>query len=49
MYLSWNLQQLLSYVRTWSATRRKIAADGEQFLAQARRRPGAIRTSRARG
>ena len=35
MYLSWNLDQLLSYYRTWSATRRKIAAEGEQFLADA--------------
>ena len=36
MYLSWNLAQLLSYYRTWSATRSRIAAEGEQFLADAR-------------
>jgi SAM-dependent methyltransferase len=35
MYLGWNLEQLLSYWRTWSATRQKIAAEGEQFLADA--------------
>src|SRR5665213_237412 len=36
LYLSWNLDQLLNYCRTWSATRSKIAAEGEQFLAAAR-------------
>jgi SAM-dependent methyltransferase len=35
IYLSWNLEQLLSYCRTWSATRRKIAAEGERFLTDA--------------
>ena len=35
MYLSWNLAQLLSYCRTWSATRSKIAAEGERFLTDA--------------
>ncbi len=36
MYLSWTLDQLLSYYRTWSATRSKIGAEGEQFLVDAR-------------
>jgi SAM-dependent methyltransferase len=35
MHLSWNLDQLLSYYLTWSATRSKIAAEGERFLADA--------------
>ena len=35
VYLSWNLEQLLSYCRTWSATRRKIITEGERFLADA--------------
>jgi hypothetical protein len=35
-YVSWNLDQLLSYYRTWSATRAKIAVDGEGFLVDAR-------------
>lgn len=35
MYLSWNLEQLLNYCRTWSATRSKIMAEGERFLADA--------------
>jgi SAM-dependent methyltransferase len=35
-YLNWNLEQLMSYYRTWSATRSKIAAEGEQFLTDAR-------------
>jgi ubiquinone/menaquinone biosynthesis C-methylase UbiE len=36
MYQSWTLDHLLSYYRTWSATRNKIAAEGEHFLADAR-------------
>jgi hypothetical protein len=36
LYLSRDLDQLLSYCRTWSATRSKIATEGEQFLAAAR-------------
>jgi ubiquinone/menaquinone biosynthesis C-methylase UbiE len=36
MYVSWNLEQLLSYCRTWSATRNRIADEGEEFLADAR-------------
>jgi hypothetical protein len=34
-YRDWNLDQLLSYYLTWSATRNKIAAEGERFLADA--------------
>jgi SAM-dependent methyltransferase len=36
MNQSWNLDQLLNYYRTWSATQSKIAAEGEQFIADAR-------------
>ena len=36
MYQSWNLDEMLSYYRTWSAARGKIAAEGEHFLADAR-------------
>jgi SAM-dependent methyltransferase len=35
--LSWTLQQLFDYYVTWSAPRRKIAAEGDQFVAAARR------------
>jgi SAM-dependent methyltransferase len=35
LYLTWNLEQLMSYCRTWSATRNKVAAEGEEFLADA--------------
>jgi SAM-dependent methyltransferase len=35
IYLSWTLQQLIDYYRTWSATRGKIAAEGERFLIDA--------------
>ena len=36
LYLTWNLEQLLNYCRTWSATRSKVAVEGAQFLADAR-------------
>ncbi|MGH3427405.1 MAG: methyltransferase domain-containing protein [Mycobacteriales bacterium] len=35
--MTWDLNQLLSFYRTWSATRSKIAAEGEQFLVEAHR------------
>jgi SAM-dependent methyltransferase len=36
IHLLWTLTQLFDYYLTWSATRRKIAADGESFLDAAR-------------
>jgi len=35
-YMRWSLEQLLSYCRTWSATRSRIADEGEEFLNDAR-------------
>jgi SAM-dependent methyltransferase len=35
IHLDWNLDQLLSYYLTWSATRGKIAAEGDRFIADA--------------
>ncbi|HEY4974549.1 MAG TPA: class I SAM-dependent methyltransferase [Steroidobacteraceae bacterium] len=35
IHLDWNLDQLLSYCVTWSATRSKIAAEGNRFLVDA--------------
>ncbi|HEX4647491.1 MAG TPA: class I SAM-dependent methyltransferase [Steroidobacteraceae bacterium] len=36
VHLTWNLDELLSYYLTWSATRRKIANEGDDFLTAAR-------------
>jgi len=36
IHLRWNLDQLLAYCRTWSATRACIKAHGDRFLQQAR-------------
>jgi SAM-dependent methyltransferase len=36
IHLTWTLDQLFDYYLTWSATRRKIAADGSSFIAAAR-------------
>jgi len=35
IHLHWNLDQLLGYYLTWSATRSRIAAEGDRFLADA--------------
>ena len=32
MNLAWNVDELVAYVRTWSATRRYIEANGQEFL-----------------
>lgn len=32
MQLSWNLLELLAYMRSWSATRQRIQAEGSQFF-----------------
>lgn len=38
IHLQWNLQQLLGYYLTWSATRAHLKASGDAFLLQARER-----------
>jgi ubiquinone/menaquinone biosynthesis C-methylase UbiE len=37
IHLTWTLDQLFDYYLTWSAPRRKIAADGDSFVRDARR------------
>lgn len=37
VHLMWNLDELLSYYLTWSATRRKIAQEGNDFVTAAHR------------
>jgi hypothetical protein len=36
IHLTWTLDQLFDYYLTWSASRRKIAAEGDRFIAAAR-------------
>jgi hypothetical protein len=37
IHLTWTLEQLFDYYLTWSAPRRRIAADGDGFVQEARR------------
>lgn len=37
IHLTWTLDQLFDYYLTWSAPRRKIAAEGDSFVIEARR------------
>ena len=37
IHLSWTLEQLFAYYATWSATQRKLAANGDGFLKSAHR------------
>jgi SAM-dependent methyltransferase len=37
IHLTWTLDQLLDYYLTWSAPRRKIAAEGSSYVGEARR------------
>jgi ubiquinone/menaquinone biosynthesis C-methylase UbiE len=37
IHLTWTLDQLFDYYLTWSAPRRKIAAEGDSFVSEARR------------
>ena len=37
IHLTWTLDHLFDYYRTWSAPRRKIAAEGDSFVSEARR------------
>jgi hypothetical protein len=37
IHVSWTLEQLFDYFLTWSAVRKKIAAEGDAFVGAARR------------